>query len=508
MDNILIKFYNADLRNSQFGSYDPNDPSNPYSFQNRYNNIPPAPLSFKNIIRPLTNTTIQPKNLPIEKTIYKKPNTYDSIELSKSYTIPFKKKLNDTNPFQTTGNIISSPDLLKMQMLENRINELEEKNRKDNFNYKKLLESTIKQNPHSIIPNYRNLPIKEPILLKGINEGLYVISPTPINEDNFEDRGERRRRQIKQDLRNAREKLFISGIDSDSENSSRKSTKYNKKDKKDNINKYDEKIMDYIVGTFRDIRNDMQNKLNNLEQRQINDYNLLRQLLLEKQGALVNLNPKTTPKINYMDPLIELSSSTSGSNNIISFHDDDNKENSIRKHYIKLPNKVDEISQSSNNISNQNKNEKKISSNNNNNISPHSYSNKNENLIINNSKKSKSLKSSGNEPSSMLSYHDDYQEKRSEREHILPFNNFNQQNNLPLNNSNQQNNLPLNNYYQQNNLPLNNYYQQNNLPLNNYYQQNNLPLNNFNQQNNLPLNNYYQQNNLPLNNFNQQNNIL
>ena len=452
MDNILIKFYNADLRNSQFGSYDPNVPSNPYSFQNRFNNIPPAPLSFKNTIRPLTNTTIQPKNLPIERTIYNKPNTYDSIELSKSYTIPFKKKLNDTNPFQITGNYISSPDLLKMQMLENRINELEEKNRKDNITYKKLLESTLKENPHSIIPNYRNLPIKDPILLKGINQGLYVISPIPINEDNFEDRGERRRRQLKQDLRNAREKLFLNGIDSDSENSSKKSTNYNKKD---NVNKYNDKIMKFIEGSFKDIRYEMENKLNNLEQRQINDYNLLRQLLLEKQGALVNLNPKTTPKIDYMDPLIELSSSTSGSYNLTSFHDDDIKENSIRKHYIKLPNKVDEISHSSNNISSQNKNDKNISLNNNN-ISPSPpYNHTKESQIINNIKQSKSQKSSGNEPSSMLSYHDNYQEKRSEREHILPFNNFNQQNNNLLYN----NNINVQPYNNQTNIPYYNNYQ-------------------------------------------------
>ena len=481
MDNILIKFYNADLKNSQFGSYDPNDPSNPYSFRKKYNNIPPPPLKFKNIIRPLTNSTIQLKNLPIEKTIYKKPNSYDSIELSKSYTIPFQKKLNNTNLFQTTGNIISSPDLLKMQMLENRINELEKKNRKDNIAYKKLLEITMKEKEHSIIPNYRNLPINEPILLKGINQGLYVISPTPINDNNFEDKGERRRRQINQELRNAREKLFINGIDSD--DSSIRNSKYNKKE-----NNYNSKIMKYIASTFKDIKNEMGNKLNDLEQRQIDDYNLLRQLLLEQQGALINLNPKSPQKIDYMDPLIELSSSTSGSNNIISFHDDDNEEKSIRKHYIRLPNKLDEISHSSN-ISYQNKNEKNFSLYNNNNHPP-LYNNKNDNQIISNSKKSKSLKSSINETINMLSYHDNYQEKTNDREHILPLNNFNQQNKVLY-----YNNLNFQPYNNQNHILYNN----NNLNFQPYNNQNHIPYNN----NNLIFQPYNNHNHVPYNNNNQ-----
>ena len=72
----------------------------------------------------------------------------------------------------------------------------------------------------------------------------------------------------------------------------------------------------------------------------------------------------------------------------------------------------------------------------------------------------------------MLSYHDNYQEKTNDREHILPLNNFNQQNKVLY-----YNNLNFQPYNNQNHIPYNN----NNLIFQPYNNHNHVPYNNNNQ---------------------------
>ena len=376
MDNLLIKFYTECPKKYNFGTYNPNDRLNPYlPPEKKYKNIElPAP-NYNNIIRPLSNTenNTPQKNLPIIRTIYNKPNTYKTIELSKSYTIPFKNNSNN-NIFQRIGNIISSQELLRMKMLEDKIKELEYQNEIDNREYKKQLEKAIKENKRkepTIIPNYRNVNFNDEVFLNGINDN-YIISPIPIHGTSFDDVKENRRRQIKNQLRNARNKFYNDDTDSNitSRNVSRQnSNKINAFNNKDNNNK----MLNFIENSFNNMKKEMQNKLKNLEKKQIEDYYYLRNLLLE-QSKEMNKSEKSeetlkeeeneisekltekksdiSSKIYYMDPLIELSNgssySKSSKNDLISFNDSDESKSKNRKHFIKYDkrengNKIREI---------------------------------------------------------------------------------------------------------------------------------------------------------------------
>lgn len=440
MDNVLIKFYTGnDRSNYNFGTYDPKHPLNPYiPPEKKFKGIElPAP-NYNNTIRPLSNKIIPPKkNLPIIRTIYNKPNNYDSIELSKSYTIPLKRD-NDKKVFQRIGNIISSQELLKMQMLEDKIKDLELQNENENKEYKRVLEQTIKENKRkqpTIIPNYRNVNFNEEIFLNGVNDN-FILSPIPIHGNSIDDIKELRRRQVKNELRNARNKIY--NDDSESEINSRNMSRTNSQSNSENNR--NNKMLNYIEFSFNNMRKDMENKLNNLEQKQIDDYNYLRQLLLEQlreKESEESVNSKKSEKseksessskkiseissqIYFMNPIIEISngssyskSSKQPSNLLSSFHASDESKSKNRKHYIS------------------------------------NYYNINQKDLNNNSKKSSSLnysmKNNRNENNfyeKAFSFNDE-DNKSKNKEHVLPnlktHNEYTNYNTLPYNQENSQN---------------------------------------------------------------------
>ena len=355
MENILITFYTGNKINNN-NSWEQKNPSNP-------------------IFNP------EPQNL------------------SRSYSLPYRyqdSNFENSNIFQTTGNMISSPDPYRIQMLEERVRELELKSKFNNLKYPNSFEPNVLNNQNN---SAKNVP-----LYFSINEPQYLyeryFNLRPVQEFN----------NFRMDLKK--------------NNPYRKGTKKNKTEKSN-------EDMYLIAESFNNLKNEIQKKIIEFERKHNEEFNDLKDIILnnqynenEKKTEYNETNTYKSPsnksqsyksEINNLENNKSQKVSSSGiTSRMISFHDDEEIKSKDRVHNIYYLNgNVDNHSHKTNKstLKKNKKRKKEYSENKSNSI--HTF-----NINSSNEENEKKEESSGN----MFSYHDKDEEKSKSRKHGLLFN--------------------------------------------------------------------------------------
>ena len=338
MENVVNKFYTGGMTNFGFGTWNSLRPTTRKNINNTQNNnynnmreIPAPGPSFLKTVRPLS-TGME----PIPKTLLSM-NNYNNNSNYNPYNSNYQN--------QPTGKTFLSPDVLKMQMLEQKIKQLELQNEDDKINFQNMMQKIQNDNEN----DYQNQinKIQQQQLqrqrLQPINNNMYQNPYNRNIDDDYELKRLERRRQVQYELEQAREKLnedessssYEYDEDDDDEESEyndrkikkrkldslpssvdRKSTQnsknpnnlnYNKlvrqsklinnqnEDTKDFMNQLPKHIalqmqsdnfkvrgnLAYIKNTFREIKDELENKLDNLEKAQKLNYESLRNVIAQ-----------------------------------------------------------------------------------------------------------------------------------------------------------------------------------------------------------------------------------
>ena len=356
----------------------------------------------------------------------------DPQNLSRSHSMPYRYKdsnYENSNIFQTTGNMmISSPDPYRIQMLEERVRELELKSKFNNLKYPNSFEPNVLSNQTN---SAKNVP-----LYLSINEPQYLyeryFNLRPLQEfNNF-------RMNLKK------------------KNPYRKGVKRNKNEKSNN-----DENMYLIAESFNDLKNELQKKIIVFERKHNEEFNDLREIILNRNNFNneieenteyneTNTNKSPSYKSEFNNNLEnnisqKVSSSSKITSRMISFNDEDEIKSKDRVHSINHLDKNDNIPQNEqqNNLQNNtHKTNKSSFSKKKNKKNKNEYSENKSNSIRtfninseNNSKLNNSNEENENEEQSsgyMFSYHDKEEEKSKNRKHGLFFNK-NRRRDIPIN---------------------------------------------------------------------------
>jgi hypothetical protein len=386
MENILIKFYTGNDINNNNNSWEQKNPSNP-------------------IFNPETQN------------------------LSRSYSMPYRypdSNFENSNIFQTTGNMMfSSPDPYRIQMLEERVRELELKSNLNNLKYPNSFEPNVLNNQNNFS---KNVP-----LYFSINEPQYLyeryFNLRPIQEfNNF-------RRDLKK------------------RNPYRKGVKKIKNEKSN-------EDMYLIAESFNILKNELQKKIIEYERKHNEEFNDLKDIILnrykynneneneektENNETNTNKSPsyKSDFNNNLENNLSQKVSSSKITSRMISFNDDEESKSKDRIHNINYLNRKNDIPQYDFNKQNiqhypshktnksslhkKNKKQKKEYSENKSNSIP----------IFNINSENNSNEENENEENedsneNMLSYHDKENEKSDNQKHHFLINK-NRRRDIPIN---------------------------------------------------------------------------
>ena len=208
MDTVSKRFYVGNINNFGFGTWNSGVPMFKNNLRstninnNNNNNVPyaaPTPASSN-----YNNSTA----FPIPKTLYSMNNN----NLAQSVTIPFKKTMDpnektlasnfNNNGYETRRNF--NPENLKIQVLEEKIRNIEKKNDDDSNKFQQMILNSLNNNKNN---NDNNNNVQN--LIKN-------LQGNDIDEEYDLKRG-KRREQIKYELEQAREKLKHSSSSSDYE---------------------------------------------------------------------------------------------------------------------------------------------------------------------------------------------------------------------------------------------------------------------------------------------------
>ena len=333
MENVVNKFYTGGMTNFGFGTWNSLRPNPKKNINNNYNNNmeinAPGP-NFLKTVRPLS-TGVE----PIPKTLLSM-NNYNNNSNYNPYN----------SNYQPTGKTYLSPDVLKMQMLEQKIKQLELQNEDDKMNFQNMMQKI--QNDNEI--DYQNQINKmqqqqlQRQRIQSMNNNNMYQNPYNRNiDDDYELKRLERRRQVQYELEQAREKLneddssssYENDEDDDEDEESeyndkklkkrkldslpssvdRKSSQYSKnninngnmnklirqskmisnqnEDTKDFMNQLPKHValqlqsdnfkvrgnLAYIKNTFREIKDELENKLDHLERAQKLNYESLRNVI-------------------------------------------------------------------------------------------------------------------------------------------------------------------------------------------------------------------------------------
>ena len=199
MDKIVNKFYTGNMTNFGFGTWN-SIPSFPK--KNNDNNfdrtmqvsVPSAPaLNYLNTVRPLSQINPMPKTLLSMNNSNYNNNNYNNS----NYNLPY-------NNYDNNRQSYLSPENLKMQMLEQKIKNLEMQNEDDKMNFKNMMEKIQSDNEM----DYQNQINKMQNQIKNLHPKELYENPYENNlDDNYELKRLERRKQIQYELEQAREKL-------------------------------------------------------------------------------------------------------------------------------------------------------------------------------------------------------------------------------------------------------------------------------------------------------------
>ncbi len=199
MDKVVNKFYTGNMTNFGFGTWN-SIPS--YPKKNNNNNfdrtmqvsVPAAPaLNYLNTVRPLSQINPMPKTL-----LSMNNSNYNNNYNNSNYNIPYN------NNYDNYHQSYLSPENLKMQMLEQKIKNLEMQNEDDKMNFKNMMEKIQSDNEM----DYQNQINKMQNQIKNLHPKELYENPYENNlDDNYELKRLERRKQIQYELEQAREKL-------------------------------------------------------------------------------------------------------------------------------------------------------------------------------------------------------------------------------------------------------------------------------------------------------------
>ena len=203
MDKIIDKFYNGSVQTIQNGGYEkPRLTSNIYSspnlLENKYN-------------RTIGNTYNQRysngqrimENAPIPRTQYSMglnaPTIRGNPPISQSMTNPFRSI---ENPYSTIRHNYE-PNQLKMNLLNNRIREMEDETARNRLKIQRLMEgsSFSPEKPYwNSNPNYANNP-------NNLSEAMNNLRNPYLTMDEFKNKQDMRRNIVQYELERARQRM-------------------------------------------------------------------------------------------------------------------------------------------------------------------------------------------------------------------------------------------------------------------------------------------------------------
>ena len=267
MDTVSKRFYVGNINNFGFGTWNSGVPMFKNNLRstninnNNNNNVPyaaPTPASSN-----YNNSTA----FPIPKTLYSMNNN----NLAQSVTIPFKKTMDpnektlasnfNNNGYETRRNF--NPENLKIQVLEEKIRNIEKKNDDDSNKFQQMILNSLNNNKNN---NDNNNNVQN--LIKN-------LQGNDIDEEYDLKRG-KRREQIKYELEQAREKLKHSSSSSDYEEEEEEEEEEldeNGEPKLKNFNDYSSmasKTTKNINNKRKSIKNNNNNNINNQNQKDNN----------------------------------------------------------------------------------------------------------------------------------------------------------------------------------------------------------------------------------------------
>ena len=268
MDGIIDKFYNQSLKpnnkslltNNKFSS--PNLLGNKYSINN---------LNDDNKNKRYNNKEGTIMSSPMPKTTYsmglQAPTVRGSPPSAYSTTVPYRiKNENDYSNLQKNY----TPNIFKLNTLNNRIKQLEEDNKRDQLRIKRLIEGNNlfpdERNSHNRTTmnsnqNYMNNP-------QSLDEAINNLRNPCISVEDLSQKQAIRRDQVQMELTKAREKMVndklmrhrpreinpnpsinvypISHYSEESQKESSSSSSVDESNSKSNIGKIDNHLIDYV----------------------------------------------------------------------------------------------------------------------------------------------------------------------------------------------------------------------------------------------------------------------
>ena len=206
MDKIIDTFYNGSIRNNGYNKsrLTSNKFSSPNLLENRYNRIN---LNINDNQRYKNGQRIM--NTPIPRTNYSMglnvPTITGHPPMNQSTTLPYPN--NDTNTYSFLQK--NYPDnILKMHILDNRIKQMEDENKRDKLKIQRLLEgSTFAPDDNqfnSINNNFNRTYINNP---SSLQQAMDNLRNQYLTLDEISQKQAMRREQVQLELDKARQKL-------------------------------------------------------------------------------------------------------------------------------------------------------------------------------------------------------------------------------------------------------------------------------------------------------------
>ena len=200
MENIVSKFYNQSIENG--GVRQPKLTSNKFSspnlLDNRYNRTIGNPYNNR-----YNNGQRIMENAPVPRTQYSMglnvPTIRGSPPLYQSVTNPFREM---ENPYSTL-NKNYSPNKYKLNILDNRIREMEDENKRNKLKIQRLMEgsSFSPEKPYwNSNPDYVNNP-------NSLNEAMSNLRNPYLTMEEFKNKQDMRRNIVQYELEKARQRI-------------------------------------------------------------------------------------------------------------------------------------------------------------------------------------------------------------------------------------------------------------------------------------------------------------
>ena len=232
MDKLIDKFYNGSMSKFGFGTV---GSMNPNTLNNKVMTPRPQQIKYNNTNRSLFNQNRSQNNInnnryngsqtlfnnPVPKTQYsiglKVPTTSDPL-LTKTVTIPNINQTDYNNRNMAENGLTKrffKPEILKVHMLEQKIKEMEDKNKEDKKRMRQIIEGNVLNvNPSPKTQNIINIDTND--INNGNPQNLdQAMNNLRTQNDGLLDYNQKqvlRRQQIQRELTQAREKLKIDKI--------------------------------------------------------------------------------------------------------------------------------------------------------------------------------------------------------------------------------------------------------------------------------------------------------